>query len=120
MARETDPELAERLAERLRSRIAERRFRYGDQEVQLTCSVGFASYPLPRNRPGLILDEAVLGLADHALHEAQEQGNAWVGLLTSKTPVADEILANISPEDPQELMEQGLLEVRRSVTDAAA
>ena len=60
VARETDPDLAERLAERLRSRIAERSFRYGEIEVRVTCSLGFASYPLPRNRPGLLIETHML------------------------------------------------------------
>ena len=121
VARNTDPERAERLAERLRSRIASRSFRCGGHKFELTCSLGFTSYPFPRRRPGLYSDEAVLALADHALHEASQHGDSWVGLVASDTGDAtDETVARISLEEPEVLVEKGLLEVRRSVSDAAA
>ena len=121
VARNTDPERAERLAERLRSRVAHRTFRCGSQKVELTCSLGFTSYPFPRQRPGLHSDEAVLALADHALQEAKQHGNAWVGLVAGEASgTADDSVTRISLEEPEVLVEKGLLEVRRSVSDAAA
>lgn len=121
VARNTDPERAERLAERLRSRIAGRTFRCGGHELELTCSLGFTSYPFPRQRPGRHADEAVLALADHALLEAKQHGDAWVGLVAgAASDAAGEAVARISLEEPEMMVEKGLLEVRRSVTDAAA
>ena len=120
VARETDAERAERLAERLRSRIAERSFRCGSQQIRMTCSLGFTGYPFPRQRPGLLSDESVLELADYALHSAKERGNAWVGLVAGEAAAADEGIARLSLEEPEKLVEKGLLEMRRSVSDAAA
>jgi diguanylate cyclase (GGDEF)-like protein len=121
VARETDPERAERLAERLRSRVADRTFRCGGQELEITCSLGFSSYPVPRQRPGLFADSAVLELADYALHDAKQRGNAWVGLLAGEAEdTGEDGTVRISLEEPEKLVEKGLLEMRRSLSDAAA
>lgn len=71
------------LAERLRRAIEEHAFDIGGgQLLRLTCSIGFAAYPLCQARPGNGAWEPVLALADDALYVAKRGGrNAWVGLL---------------------------------------
>ncbi len=74
---------AERLAERIRSRIAERSFMLDEgQIVRTTCSIGFAAYPLFRGQAEHGSIDDVLMLADSLMYEAKQHRNAWAGMLT--------------------------------------
>jgi two-component system, cell cycle response regulator len=83
-----DRDDAMRLAERLRRAIEEHAFDIGGGKLlRLTCSIGFAAYPLCPQRPESTDWEPVLALADDALYAAKRGGrNAWVGVL--EVPVA--------------------------------
>jgi diguanylate cyclase (GGDEF)-like protein len=80
-----DASLAEApmMAERIRSRMAAHTFDIGDgRELRLSCSVGFACFPVLYMDPGCYSWEQVLNLADQCLYEAKEAGrNRWVGII---------------------------------------
>ena len=72
----------EALAERIRSTIAEHNFVLGDgQIVRTTCSIGFAAYPLFRNRADDSGLDQIINLADSLMYEAKRERNAWVGMM---------------------------------------
>lgn len=68
-------------AERICQAFREAPFRVnGDQTLQVTCSVGFATCPMPSGE-GFLAWNDVLNLADQALHRAKHQGrNGWMGV----------------------------------------
>ncbi len=80
-----DASLAEApmMAERIRSRMAAHAFDLGEgREIGLTCSLGFACFPVLYMDPGCFSWEHVLNLADQCLYEAKEAGrNRWVGII---------------------------------------
>ena len=82
IAKQTRPEEAEALAERIRTSIANHNFKLSDgQIVRTTCSVGFVTYPLFRAQADEANLDQVISLADGLMYEAKKQRNAWVGLL---------------------------------------
>jgi len=118
IGRDSDPNKAEVLAERIRSTIEEHVFELGDGQVsRLTCSVGFACFPFVREDPDAVEWEQTLALADAALYTAKETAkNAWVGYLSSPTAtlVSAELAAAIR-EDPSQLKDMSAIEVRSSI-----
>jgi len=66
---ETTADDAARMAERVRSRLAEEDFPAGSQKVKITISGGVASFPSHGRNP-----ESLLGSADAALYRAKEGG----------------------------------------------
>ena len=82
IAKQTRPEEAEALAERIRTTVAEQNFRLSDgQIVRTTCSVGFVTYPLFRAQAEEANLDQIISLADGLMYEAKKHRNAWVGLL---------------------------------------
>jgi diguanylate cyclase (GGDEF)-like protein len=82
VVRELPREEAPALAERIRSAIAREplELRSG-RKLSLSCSIGFAPWPLATHWPALGEWEQSVNLADQALYEAKHGGkNAWVGL----------------------------------------
>ena len=82
IAKQTQPQEAEALAERIRSSVAEKNFVLSDgQIVQTTCSIGFAAYPLFRAQSDESSLDQIISLADGLMYEAKKKRNAWVGML---------------------------------------
>ncbi|MDH3337180.1 MAG: diguanylate cyclase [Gammaproteobacteria bacterium] len=82
IAKQTRPDEAEQLAERIRSNVASTNFTLGDgQIVRTTCSIGFAAYPLFRAQADDSSLDQIICLADGLMYEAKKERNAWVGLL---------------------------------------
>jgi Diguanylate cyclase, GGDEF domain/Two component regulator propeller len=76
----SDIDDAAQLAEEIRSRIAELRFRVSDAvAAHTTCSIGFACYPFVEEAPLWATWEEVLNLADMALYRAKVHRDAWLG-----------------------------------------
>ena len=72
----------EALAERIRSTVANHNFTLGDgQIVRTTCSIGFAAYPLFRNKVDDSGLDQIIGLADSLMYEAKKTRDAWVGMM---------------------------------------
>jgi diguanylate cyclase (GGDEF)-like protein len=115
IARDSNPDNAEELAERICGRIAEQVFNLSDGQVlRTTCSVGFACYPFTRSQPDLYDWEEVLAMADSALYVAKNSSrNAWVGFMSNgQTPTG---LVRTIRKEPERLAREGLLEVRSSI-----
>ena len=90
-ARPTSREGLAELAERVRCVIADEPFVIPDGEpLRVTCSIGFACYPLDPKQPRAAPWSAVLAVADAALYAAKREGrNRWVGVVEgSGTPFA--------------------------------
>ncbi|MCH9694174.1 MAG: diguanylate cyclase [Gammaproteobacteria bacterium] len=95
IAKQTKPDEAEWLAERIRSSIAGSNFTLSDgQIVRTTCSIGFAAYPLFRSNPDESSLDQIISLADGLMYEAKKRRNAWVGMLGP-----NDAIASFEPED---------------------
>ncbi|MGI9233679.1 MAG: two-component regulator propeller domain-containing protein [Woeseiaceae bacterium] len=82
IAKQTRPDEAEQLAERIRSSVADSNFTLSDgQIVRTTCSIGFAAYPLFRAQADESSLDQIISLADGLMYEAKKKRNAWVGML---------------------------------------
>ncbi|UTA46816.1 diguanylate cyclase [Simiduia sp. 21SJ11W-1] len=82
VARFSQRENAALLAERLRTLVEGMHFRLeGNQQVQLTLSIGFACFPFYTDRPGHYNWTQVVDIADLCLCAAKRSGrNQWVGM----------------------------------------
>lgn len=82
VARDTDRQRAEELAERMRAVIAATPFVLDDgAQIPITCSVGFACMPFELERPMGRSWQQVVNLADLGLYAAKRSGrDAWVGV----------------------------------------
>lgn len=82
IAKQTRPDEAESLAERIRSNVADNNFTLSDgQIVRTTCSIGFVAYPLFRAQADESSLDQIISLADGLMYEAKKERNAWVGML---------------------------------------
>ena len=127
VARDTDRRRAEELAERMRAVIASTPFVLEDgAQIDVSCSVGFASLPFEPERPLARGWQQVVNLADLGLYAAKRSGrDAWVGVHAasgrgaggaqvvggfglSSNRSLDAVVAAISnaPEQPGELIDQ--------------
>lgn len=106
---------APEMAERIRQAVAHYVFDLGNgQQLQKTCSIGYAVYPFYPQVPNTLTWEQVVDTADRALYAAKNAGrDCWVGI-TSKpgavltmNPAADKNL-NI-------LLAKGTIEIEASV-----
>ena len=114
-----DASLAEAplMAERIRSRMAAHTFDIDEgREIRLSCSVGFACFPVLYMDPGCYSWEQVLNLADQCLYQAKEAGrDRWVGII----PVRDaEPTLSIHPlhMGARELVDRGIVERKAGPT----
>jgi diguanylate cyclase (GGDEF)-like protein len=116
IARDSDPEKAKTLADRIRTAVADSVFSLPDgQVVRTTCSIGFACYPFVRSHPDRITWEQVLTLADSALYEAKKsERNSWFGYLATDTSVEVRDLYSAVRDQPDELVAQGRLRIKSS------
>lgn len=88
MTRGTVVEGAITLANRIREAMADAPFALTSGPLHVTCSIGFARYPLAAAAPGLPDWQGVVELADQALYEVKEHGrNGWMGILSSRDPL---------------------------------
>ena len=117
IARDSDPEKAQILAERIRAAVADAVFSLPDgQIVRTTCTIGFACYPFVRTHPDRIDWEQILTLADGALFEAKNtKRNSWLGYLSTPKSVDVPDLYSALRDHPDELVKSGCLEIRSSV-----
>jgi diguanylate cyclase (GGDEF)-like protein len=82
IAKQANPGETEALAERIRTRIAEHNFMLGDgQMVRITCSIGFAAFPIFRAQADSATLEQVINMADNLMYEAKRERNSWAGVL---------------------------------------
>jgi two-component system cell cycle response regulator len=72
---ETNAEGAAKFCERLRQTIGQYHFKSGKDQIQLTCSIGFAITPAGDNQTDA---RGLVRTADHALYEAKRNGRNCV------------------------------------------
>ena len=112
VARETSRSHAAELAERARRAVGEQRFLLADgSTVAMSCSLGFAAFPLQPAQAGLLDWRISLGLADAALYAAKAAGrNTWVGVHAA--PQLDPAVLRAQAARPQsDWLASGELEV---------
>jgi len=108
LSRSTDRKEAHILANRILDSVGCKPYRVeGVQgDLQITCSIGWASFPWKESEPKLLPHEQVLLMADFALYQAKGSGrNCAVGLLPSGETVrggavASTIYINGIPTSP--------------------
>jgi diguanylate cyclase (GGDEF)-like protein len=85
LARATDREEANVVAERIRSAVALREFRLPDgSPLHKTCSIGYACFPFLPSQPRLLTWSQVVELADMGLYIAKHSGrDAWAALYST-------------------------------------
>jgi predicted signal transduction protein with EAL and GGDEF domain len=90
------------LAERLRKAVVQQPFELPDgQRLNVSCSIGFAPYPLGQGGW-----QAAVDLADQALYRAKARGrNGWCGVLHLKQAGMDTPFASLDEAIEQDLVE---------------
>ena len=111
----SDLDDAARLAEEIRIRIAELRFRVSDTvSAHTTCSIGFACYPFVAEAPLWATWEEVLNLADMALYRAKVRRDAWLGWCGLPRAARQTELFRLVAADPRGALRDGYIDVRAS------
>ncbi len=82
VGRDVNRDMAETLAERVRTSVETAAFDLGEHgTTSLSCSIGFAFYPFVGDAPERVTGDQVVTIADKALYVAKTSGrNAWVGI----------------------------------------
>ena len=107
------------LAERISSSVGKHVIQLGNgQVVRMTVSVGFACFPFIRAFPDAVNWEQVLQFSDSAMYEAKQQRDGWVGFLSTETTIAQEGVLRMIQETPDQLVREGIIEIRRSAPKA--
>ncbi len=88
VARDTSRRFAAELAERARLQVSGAPFDLGEgRQVDVTCSVGFAAFPLSPAHPRALDWAATVALADEALYAVKRAGrNGWEGVIGAQDP----------------------------------
>jgi diguanylate cyclase (GGDEF)-like protein len=111
----SDLDDAARLAEEIRLRTAELRFRISESaSTHTTCSIGFACYPFVFEAPGWASWEEVLNLADMALYRAKVRRDAWLGWCGLPRAARQTELFKLMSVDPHTALRAGYIDVRCS------
>jgi diguanylate cyclase (GGDEF)-like protein len=107
---------AERLAERIRTVLAEHQFQLGGGHVgRLSGSIGIAMYPFFPAKPTLVSWEQVSAIADQASYVAkQTKRNAWVGIYANAKSKGIDRFDNIKM-NLESFVEQGVLDISTSI-----
>ncbi|MGA7990163.1 MAG: two-component regulator propeller domain-containing protein [Thermoanaerobaculia bacterium] len=120
IGRFAQPSVAEALAQRICSLVAEHSFDLGEgHSARLTCSIGFAFFPFIPSTPRGVTWEQVVIIADRALYVAKASGkNAWVGIFSTKKTPTDNIAPLINSRLEIFVLD-GSIELHTSFTDPA-
>ncbi len=107
-----DPARGAALAERICRAVSEQPLvTSNDEEVSVTCSIGYAAWPLLEQAGSPNSWEVSIDLADHALYTAKAAGkDGWRGLVAGPQTREDQIATALSTRELDELIERGLLE----------
>lgn len=115
VARDTDRDRADELAERIRAGVADQPFRLDDgQQLHITCSVGHAAWPFLPAHPQAVDWLGVVSLADLGLLAAKRMGrDAWVGLHGTAAALPEGLLRRAQAA-PLQLLQGGEIAVSSS------
>jgi diguanylate cyclase (GGDEF)-like protein len=95
VARQTDRRTAEEQAERARATVADAPFVLEDDtHIPITCSIGFACFPLDVSQPRQLGWADMIQLADGAMYIVKHRGrNGWLGVRACQAMAALEVQA---------------------------
>ena len=111
----SDIDDAARLAEEIRMKVAELRFKVSEtHSVHTTVSIGFACYPFVDEAPLWASWEEVLHLADMALYRAKARRDAWLGWCGLPRAARQTELFKLISADPATAMTEGYIDIRIS------
>jgi diguanylate cyclase (GGDEF)-like protein len=124
VARQAERRTAQELAERVRAAVAGEPFVLDDSSsLAITCSVGFACFPLDDSHPRQLGWTDMVNLADAALYTVKRKGrNGWIGVLGCQAIPLEE-LQNWIRRPLEEWMASGQIQtalsesVRRALTN---
>ncbi|RQP23864.1 diguanylate cyclase [Piscinibacter terrae] len=110
VARATQRSHSARVAERVRSAIADEDFVLPDgTRLAKTCSIGFACHPFITSNPLALSWQEVVAMIDMALYAAKRAGrNAWVGLGATHRTEGASLMAQLKAS-PRETVRRGVL-----------
>ena len=112
---QSDIDDAARLAEEIRAKVAELRFKVSETtSAHTTVSIGFASYPFVSEAPLWASWEEVLHLADMALYRAKARRDAWLGWCGLPRAARQTELFKLISADPAAAMTEGYIDIRIS------
>jgi two-component system sensor histidine kinase ChiS len=106
---------APEMAERIRQAVAHYAFDLGNgQQLQKTCSIGYAVYPFYPQVPNTLTWEQVVDTADRALYAAKNAGrDCWVGIASKPGAVLD--MNPAADKNLNLLLAKGAIEIEASV-----
>jgi len=110
---DVEPAMGANLAERICQAVSEKPLlTAGGEELGVTCSVGYAPWPMLESTAEPNSWELSADLADRALYAAKAAGkNGWYGLHAGD-PARSDKLDELSPDEPlSDLVERGVLKV---------
>jgi diguanylate cyclase (GGDEF)-like protein len=110
VARATQRSHSARVAERVRTAIADEDFVLPDgTRLAKTCSIGFACHPFISANPLALSWQEVVAMIDMALYAAKRAGrNAWVGLGATHRTEGASLMAQLKAS-PRETVKRGAL-----------
>jgi diguanylate cyclase (GGDEF)-like protein len=113
---DSDLEDAAQLAEDIRIKVAELRFRVNETSsaAHTTVSIGFACYPFVTEAPLWASWEEVLHLADMALYRAKARRDAWLGWCGLPRAARQTELFRLISADPAAARNEGYIDIRIS------
>lgn len=99
------------LVERIRMALADKPVElHSGARLSISCSIGFAPWPLSRNWPTLGEWDQSVSLADRALYAAKAAGkNAWVGVVPEAGIDRSALLTLLAGGTPEDLREGSVL-----------
>lgn len=111
VAMDTTNKGAKVLADKIRLLVGSTPFNVNDKELQITCSVGYCTFPFYLNDMQNFTWEHSIMLADKALYKAKEEGrNRVVGIEEGQKEVTDkEKAVSLIVNDSDKAIEMGLL-----------
>jgi two-component system sensor histidine kinase ChiS len=106
---------APEMAERIRQAVADNLFDLGNgQQLQKTCSIGYAAYPFYPQAPNTLTWEQVVDTADCALYAAKNAGrDCWVGIASKPDAALD--INPAADKNLNLLLAKGAIEIEASV-----
>lgn len=114
MAKTMTEDGAYNYANKIRTCIKHTPFMVADRTINITCSVGYCTYPFFQNNTNSLSWEHAIQLADKALYKAKEDGrDGVVGIVEGNEPdqpQAEEIIL----QDREKAIELGILTYKSS------
>lgn len=109
MAKDMTEDRAYNLANKIRSCIRQTPFIVANQSINVTCSIGYCTYPFFQNNINSLSWEHAVQLADKALYKAKEDGRDCVVGIVMGNDTNETQDEKIILEDREKAIELGIL-----------